>query len=200
MMENLDKLGVIFGLLYIYYIAKNQKIGWIFGIISSFLYSIIFFNLNLFMETLSYIFYVATGVYGYAFWQKGQKHNGGEVFYKISLKMLIIHVCLLSFLVILIGFGLQKYTRQELAFLDTFTTVFMIYASILQARKYTINWLIFIVLNFVTIAMYLYKGVYYASFIVLLYNVFAVFGFVKWLKYDKKNQKYQRFLSGFLLY
>ncbi len=199
-MENLDRLGFIFGVIYIFYIAKNQKIGWIFGIISSILYSIIFFKLNLFMETCSYIFYVMIGAYGYFFWQKSQSQNHKEVFYKISLKTLLIHFVFLGLLVFVIGFLLKEYTRQELAFLDTFTTVFMIYASILQARKYTINWLIFIFLNFLTIAMYVYKGVYYASFITLIYNVFAVFGFVKWLKYDKKNQIYKGFFSSFLLY
>ncbi len=200
MLENLDKLGVLFGLLYIYHIAKNQKIGWIFGIISSIFYGIIFFNLNLFMETLSYIFYVAIGFYGYVFWKQGAMQNAGEVFYKIPLKSLLFHLIFLLVLVFLIGFLLQKYTRQELAFLDTFTTVFMIYASVLQARKYTINWLIFIILNCVTIAMYTYKGVYYANIIIVVYNIFAIFGFVKWVKYDKKTQVYKGFLPSILSY
>lgn len=73
-------------------------------------------------------------------------------------------------------------TDADLPFWDAGTTSFSLVTQVIQARKLIDCWGFWIVINFVAIAMYLYKGLFFFALIHVIYQALAVYGFLQWRK------------------
>ena len=56
------------------------------------------------------------------------------------------------------------------------------------ARKYVEQWLVWIVVDVVSVGLYIYKDLYYTSALYALYAVIAIFGYIKWKKMMLLNE------------
>ncbi|MGM9859561.1 MAG: nicotinamide riboside transporter PnuC, partial [Muribaculaceae bacterium] len=63
---------------------------------------------------------------------------------------------------------------------DAFTTALSIVALWMMARKYTQQWLAWMVVDAVSVGLYIYKGIYFYASLYAIYTVIAWFGYVKW--------------------
>ena len=71
---------------------------------------------------------------------------------------------------------------------DTFTTALSVVALYMLAKKYVEQWLVWIVVDVVCAALYIYKGLYPTAILYLLYSVVAWFGCRRWLKMMKNDE------------
>jgi nicotinamide mononucleotide transporter len=78
------------------------------------------------------------------------------------------------------GFLLKKYTEQDFAYLDSFTTWFAVVTTFMVAKKVLENWLYWIVIDSVTVYLYLQKGFVLLALLMLIYTVIAILGYSKW--------------------
>lgn len=180
----LDKIieiaAVLANIAYVILLMYERKSCWYFGILGSALSVFLFYRINLFAETGLYIFYVAIGIYGLINWNKQLKEN--KVF-KVSKWPLVKHVplfvsCIL--LSVLLGYGLTTYTEAESAYFDSFTTIFSLWASYLETQKVLASWVIWIVVNTATVALYYGKGVDIYALLTVFYVGSSFWGFIKW--------------------
>jgi nicotinamide mononucleotide transporter len=70
---------------------------------------------------------------------------------------------------------------------DSFTTVFSIIATYMITKKVLENWLYWIVIDAVSIYLYLSRDLHLTSFLFMLYAIIAIFGYFSWLKKMKVN-------------
>ena len=66
----LEVVAVITGLVYVLYTIQEKNLLWLFGIISSGLYSWVFYQSGIYAYSLLYIYYVVIGFYGWYNWSK----------------------------------------------------------------------------------------------------------------------------------
>ena len=71
---------------------------------------------------------------------------------------------------------------SQMIYWDAFTTAGSIVATWMLARKMLEHWLLWIVIDLVSLGMYLYKELYLTAFLFLVYTVMAVVGFREWKK------------------
>ena len=64
---------------------------------------------------------------------------------------------------------------------DAFTTALSIIALWALARKYAEQWLMWLVVDAVCCALYIYKGIPFKAAIYGLYTLVAILGYRKWL-------------------
>lgn len=70
---------------------------------------------------------------------------------------------------------------------DAFTTALSFVGIWALARKYLEQWLIWIVVDVVTCALYFYKDIPFKASLYGLYVVIAIFGYLKWRRMMKNN-------------
>ena len=75
-----------------------------------------------------------------------------------------------------------RITQSSMPYLDAFTTAASIIATWMLARKMLEQWLIWIVVDLVSMGMYVYKGLYFYAFLFLVYATGAVVGYYEWRK------------------
>jgi nicotinamide mononucleotide transporter len=181
MMKILEILTVICSLAFIYLIIKEQIIGWIWGIAASFISVYIFYHSKLYAESFLYFFYVIAGIYGYFNWKKSAKNsefNIGE--WQPKVHSAGIFVCV--FLSVLLGHVLKNYTDAKLPRADSFSTVFSIYATYLEAKKILSAWLFWIALNLFSIWLYYSRDLPIYASLMVVYSVLSVVGYRTWRK------------------
>ena len=78
------------------------------------------------------------------------------------------------------GALLQQYTGAALPYLDSFTTWGSVLTTWMVARKILENWLYWLVIDSVSIYLYLDRALYLTAGLFALYLVIVLFGYRKW--------------------
>jgi nicotinamide mononucleotide transporter len=90
---------------------------------------------------------------------------------------------------------MDNYTNASFAYLDTFTTVFAVFATYLVTQKVLENWLYWVVIDFVSIYLYIEKGLMPTVVLFIFYVIIAGYGFIKWRAIYQSNRLKSNTLS-----
>ena len=85
-----------------------------------------------------------------------------------------------------IYFVLVRFTDSTVPFWDSFTTALSIVAMWLLSRKYMEQWLVWLVVDITTVALYIYKGIPLTAGLYVVYSALAVVGYLKWRREYRK--------------
>lgn len=188
--NSIEVLGAIAGLIYLYFSLKQIIYLWPLGILSALLYVVVFYNSRLYADMSLQVYYFFISIYGWYFWfNGGVKTNEGRYKLKVSRlskKMWLILLSLILILTLISGYILSNYTNSSLPWWDAFTTSASIVATWMLARKILENWLFWIVIDLVSLLMYIYKGLYPTVFLFFVYSSMAFAGYFKWKKDIKR--------------
>ena len=75
---------------------------------------------------------------------------------------------------------LANYTNSDVVWLDSFTTALSIVGMWQLAQKYVEQWLSWIVVDVVSVGLYIYKELYFTAGLYALYAIIAILGYLKW--------------------
>lgn len=181
----LDLVAAILALFYLLLIIKEKMLAWPFGIASSALYVFIMFDLDLIMETVTYVFYVAIGFYGWWHWVYGKtKKSSDEVLILMWPIQRHAYIVISGILVSgILGYSVSQF-RPESSFpyLDAFTTTFAFLATYMEAKKVLNGWIYWIVINLLSVYLYAVKGLVFSPGLMALYTALSVVGYLRWRK------------------
>ena len=173
----LETVAVIFSLLYVFLAAQQNNLCWPAALISVSIYIYICFDAKLYAETALQIFYFIMAIYGFFSWGK----NNSEL--QISTWSIGKHLYIIllgTILTFFLGFLFTNFTDAEMPLIDSFTTVFSVFATYMVVKKILSNWLYFIVIDIISIYMYFSRDLHLTSLLFLLYTFIALAGFIKW--------------------
>ncbi|MFO7842785.1 MAG: nicotinamide riboside transporter PnuC [Bacteroidales bacterium] len=185
----IELFGAIFGLLYIVLSIKQNIWCWPVGLITSALYIYVFFVTKFYADMGLQVYYLVVSIYGWYFWMFGGKSNKADdlkisnVKYPLTIYLILATVILFG----IIAFILVNFTDSEIPYWDAFTTAGSFVATWMLARKIIEHWLIWIVVDAVSLGLYIYKGLYATVILFAVYTILAVTGYMEWKKELKKS-------------
>ena len=175
----IETSAVFFGLLSVWY-AKKEKI-WLYptGIVSIIIYIDLTFQYKLYGDMGIQVYYLVMSIYGWYFWIKGK---GTQVPVPISRNnkqenLIVFLLFVGSFL--LIRFGLEL-TDSSVPTWDALTSALAIAGMWLMARKKIEHWIAWIIVDSISVPLYIYKGLPLTSFQFLLFTILALWGYLTW--------------------
>jgi len=177
--------AVILALIYLVLAIKKSIWCWPAAFLSTAIYAWLFFDVNLFMESFLNAYYLIMALYGWKLWsrtktdQKSKSTNSFRII-RWSLKIHLMIILILFMGVLLTGFLLSTYTSQDLAYLDSFTTIFALVATFMVTKKVLENWLYWIIINLVSVYLFYSKGLVLTSVLFSMYVILSVIGWYKW--------------------
>lgn len=175
----LEIIGVVSSLLYIYFATKENRLCFLFGLISSTIYVYICFSYQLYFDTIINLYYIVMSFVGWAMWSEN-KNKVEEKVKSIQNKTFLLYAIIGGLATLVFGGIALNFSDASLPFVDSFTTVFAIIATVMVVKKQIENWLIWIIVDGVGIGMYFYKELYFTSFLFLIYTIIAIQGYRKW--------------------
>ncbi|MCW3785536.1 nicotinamide riboside transporter PnuC [Plebeiibacterium sediminum] len=183
-LENMvEIIGTISGLLFLYLEIKQNKWLWPVGLITSLMYIYVFFAAKLYADMSLQVYYVVISIYGWLLWSQG-KSNHKEELPVVSLgRKLYITLFLASVAIYaLISYVLVNFTDGAIPYWDAFTTALSIVATWMLAKKILEQWLVWVIVNAVSLGLYIYKGLYPTSVLYFFYMSLSLVGYLQWKK------------------
>jgi len=180
--------GAASGLLYLYFSIKQKIWLWPLGLLTSALYVYIFLVTRFYADMGLNCYYVLISLYGWYYWIHGNRETGNRKLKvsSVTRKQVVILSAIGIGIYIILVFLLQKIPGlldaevSELLYWDAFTTAASIIATWMLARKVIQHWLIWIVVDAVSLGLYLYKGMYPTVILFFVYTLMAYKGYIEW--------------------
>ncbi len=188
--------GTVASLIYLYYSIREKVWLWPWGILASVLSIGVFFTSRLYADMSLQFYYLVVSVYGWWYWTSSltRKEKDEVPITKVSQKqslwlivigVLVYGVLVMALLKIPLWLGIAG---SEMPYLDAATTAASFIATWMLARKIIEHWLIWIVVDLVSMGMYFYKArvydhsadLYFYSFLFLVYTAGAYWGYRQW--------------------
>lgn len=174
----LEIFAVSMGLLFIVLLISENIWCWAFGILSSLSFVFLMYYSRLYSESLLYVFYVIIGVYGWQKWsQEGEQRIDIQRVPWPRLAAIFLSGVVLSYIV---GYFFSNYTNAQRPFADATTSVFSVLASYMEAHKWLSSWIFWIAINAFSIWLYFDRSLNFSSFLMLIYFLLSIFGFLQW--------------------
>ncbi|WP_369308359.1 nicotinamide riboside transporter PnuC [Providencia rettgeri] len=208
----IEAVGTIAGLLCILLASLEKTINYLFGLINVSLFAVIFFQIQLYANLLLQIFFFVANIYGWYAWSRVTSSQQAELKIRwlslpkasITLVFCVLAVLYLTFnidtvfgilatwaveILNLFGANLAMPTIEPDAFpfWDSAMTILSVVAMILMTRKYVENWLLWVIINVISIVIFFIQGVYAMSLEYLILLGIALNGSRLWIKSAKEN-------------
>ena len=176
--------GTLFGLIYIVYSILGDRKLWFYGLVTSAIYVYICFSSRIYADMVINAYYVTVSVYGWIHWKlrAGKEKSNKMPISKVTITQTLLLGITTLVLCSAIFLVLNNLTDSDIALLDSVTTSASIVATWMLARKIMEHWLIWVVVDALSVGLYIYKELYLTAFLFLIYTIMAVAGFVQWRK------------------
>lgn len=173
-------VALVAGLVYVWLAAQRKKACWYFGILSC---AIIAYEditrYHLFADAVLQIIYVVLGFWGLYHWGKNNHHVVVRKVKGIHHFFIIIITLISS---VALGWVIDTYTEANMPFLDVWTTMLSLVATVLLVWEQRVNWLYWIVANALYIYIYGSQGAWYYALLLFIYWLMAIYGWIAWGK------------------
>lgn len=168
--------SIVYSLL----LMREKISGWFFGIASSVLSVLLFYETKLYAQSLISIYYAGVGVYGWWYWFRARKRD--EHIHRWQLPQHLTAIGLFTVLSFGVAFLFKRYTDSASPYMDSFLTLFGILASIKEARKILTSWIYWLVINLFSAWLYGSQGLYIYAVLMVVYAGICIPGYLSWLK------------------
>lgn len=191
-------IAALTGVLYVIFGGKGKRTAFIFGTVNVLLYAYTSFSAKYYGEVmLNLIYYFPMNFVGWRMWKKHMNSETGEVVKKrLSSEKRVLIYAFTAAAIFIYGIILKK-LGGSLPYIDSMSTVISVTAQILAILRLTEQWLLWIVVDAVTIIMWSYtfittgEGI---SMVVMwtLYLINGIIILIHWsreLKQSEENSK-----------
>jgi nicotinamide mononucleotide transporter len=172
-------VGVVFGLLSVWYSKKENILVFPTGIVSVLIYIYICFFAKLYADMGINLVYFIMSIYGWIYWSKKVNENVIPITY-CSRYEIIIYSSLIPVFFFLLYYLLTNFTDSDVPAWDSLTTSLFLIGMWLMAKKKIENWIIWIIGDAISIPLYFYKGLVLTSFQFTAFLVLAIMGYFSW--------------------
>ncbi|MGB1198422.1 MAG: nicotinamide riboside transporter PnuC [Thalassotalea sp.] len=178
-------LAVISSVLYVILAAHNNRWCWPAALVSTTLYTAIFYEFYLWSDSLLQVYYFGMAIYGWFCWRNNPEKVNNETPLVVNEKAISFHITVVlacAVLSVALGIFMDRVTPTHFPYLDAATTVFALFATYLVTQKVLENWLYWIVIDLVSIYLYVEKDLLPTAFLFGFFTLFAGYGYLKWRK------------------
>lgn len=208
----IEAIGTLAGLLCIWLASKEKIINYPFGLLNVVLFAIIFFQIQLYASLLLQLFFFAANLYGWYAWSQQTSDNqtalrirwlslpsaiGWGIACVIGIGLMTLYINpVFGFLTriavnLMQGMGMQvampTLQPDAFPFWDACLMVLSIVAMILMTRKYVENWLLWVVVNVISVMIFARQGVWAMSLEYMILTVIALNGTRLWMQSARKQ-------------
>lgn len=215
----IEAIGTLAGLLCIWLASLEKIVNYPFGLINVTLFAVIFFQIQLYASLLLQLFFFVANLYGWYAWSRQTDDHQAAL--KIRWLPLpkalawaagcIIAIALMTRYIdpvfalltraavtLMNGLGLAvampALQPDAFPFWDSCMMVLSIAAMILMTRKYVENWLLWVIINVISVMIIARQGVYAMSLEYVILTLIALNGSRMWIR--SARQQGSRALSS----
>ena len=187
----LEIFGALIGILYIILEYRASVWLWPVGIVMPFVYIYIYLKAGIYADMGINIYYLLAAIYGWIVWLRASKRHADKQSTEPTAKESsgitrtssyewLWCAAVLVILQVLLSYILIKYTQSTVPYCDSFTTALSIVGMWMLAHKRLEHWIVWVIVDAVSTALYIDKGLYPTAALYALYTIIATCGHFRW--------------------
>jgi nicotinamide mononucleotide transporter len=180
----IELIAVLLGLVMVLFTITERHWGWLFAILSSALYFLIFWQSRLYGDALLQLLFIALAAWGWWLWLRGHALTPLRIT-QLTPRQQWLTTLVGMILWLITGRVLRDFTDTDVPWWDAFPTAFSLVGQYLLAHKRLENWWAWLAVNVVAVGLFAWKGLWLTS---LLYVVFAVLSLVGWRTWLERSR------------
>ena len=175
-----EVLAVITGIISVYLSTRENIWSWPTALVNVALYFVVFYEAKLYADMGLQAVYFALSLYGWYEWLYGGE-NRTELHVSRSSQALGVRLAIIGFAcAATLGTLLARFTDAALPYIDSATTSTSLVAQWMMTRKILENWAVWVAVDVVYIAMFVFKRLYLTAGLYAVFLVLAVMGYIQW--------------------
>lgn len=179
----LEIIAFVLALTMVVMNMRVNPVAWPLACLSSLLYFALFWNSRLYGDASLQIFFAVVALWGWWQWLRGTQADG----HALQVRSLPARgrwwlLAALAAAWPATGLFLKTFTDTDVPWWDAFPTAASVIGQWLLGRKYLENWLVWIVVNIVSVGLFAYKGLWLTT---LLYSLFIAMSFIGWRAWQR---------------
>jgi nicotinamide mononucleotide transporter len=175
-----ENLAVVLAIAYLLLAMRESALCWYAAFLSTAIYTVLFWNVSLLMESALNVFYMGMAVYGWWKWKPGSGPEAHVTIHQWTGKQHGQAIFGIAIVTVVVGWFLSEKTGAAWPYVDSFTTVASVLTTFMVTRKVLENWLYWIVIDAVSIGLYVDRGLKSTAWLFAGYVVIAAMGYWQW--------------------
>jgi nicotinamide mononucleotide transporter len=177
----LELISFVLSIATVYLNIRRIHWAWLFAIVSSATYGIVFFNSRLYGDAGLQAVFIVASIWGWYEWLRGTGRDDQPLVvtrldrsgWSWSLAGWALGFAALSSF-------LHAYTDTDVPHMDGFLTAGSLLGTLLAARKKVENWHVWIAVDILYVGLYVYKGLHLTAVLYAVFVVMAALGLRTW--------------------
>ena len=164
---------------------KGRRSNYIFAIINTFASIYIAWSDQFYGNMAINAYYIPICLFGFYSWGKHRDKKKDVIARKLSIKQILLATTIFIATSIILNILLQ-YFGGHATLLDSTSTILIIFASILGVLRYREQWILWIVVDALTLIMWLDTGSPATIAMRAFYVLGSIYGYFNWRKFIRK--------------
>lgn len=192
-LTRLEFFGFVTGIICVWLTVRKNIWNFPIGILNSALLGLLFFHSRLFADAGLQMVFIILSLMGWWQWLQArrgenQKENDELIVQTLSPTQRIMAFGLTALLMLVLYQGLI-WVKGDVPFFDAAITAMSIAAQVLLNKRYIENWWLWLVVDVISIPVYLYKGLYLIALLYMVFLVLAAMGLWNWQSSWRKQKE-----------
>ena len=176
----LEFVAVLFGIAGVYLSIPESIWNWPVGMINVALFALVFWRQHLYANSGLQVVYFALSVYGWYQWLHGGAEKTELTVARTPRRIGVGAVLATIAAWAVLYFVVRRMPGPTMPFMDTATTAVSLVAEWMLAKKLLENWAVWIVIDAISVGMFVADGLYLTAINYAIYFALAVMGLVAW--------------------
>ncbi len=185
-MSPIEIIAVILGIINIVLIIRRSVWNFPVAIVMVALYFVIFRDAQLYSDAGLQVFFAVVNLYGWWGWHRNKADAGEVVVRRLATIGYILWIAGSVAAIWAWGAFMGSYTQTSYPYWDASVAMLSVAGQILMTRRFVENWHWWIVVNLISIPLYVTKELYLTAGLYGVFLVLAIAGLVNWRKAQGK--------------
>lgn len=199
-MSYIEFVGTVANLIAVWLAVKNHILNWPIGVIGTLLFSSLFWQVGLYSDLVTQLYFLVTSVWGWWMWSHAagveEQLLGGKKISHASLSELLFVVGVTIVGVLILGSVTQRLplwfphafvTPAAYPYLDALIAMMSFAATALMMRREVESWVLWVMLDILSVGVYWWKGIKLVSLLYVVFFALATIGYLNWRRIMKEE-------------
>lgn len=191
-LSNLEVFGFITGIVCVWLTVRKNIWNFPIGILNSALLGLLFFHTRLFADASLQLIFIVLSFLGWWQWLRVKQEELPRASAELTVQTMsaagrIATLGLMAVLMIVVYQCLIQ-LKGEVPFFDAAITATSIVAQVLLNKRYLENWWLWLVVDVISVPVYVYKELYLIALLYLVFLVLASMGLWAWQSSWRKQK------------
>ena len=176
----LELISFVLSVLTVLLNIRQNHWAWLFAIVSSAAYGVVFFNARLYGDMGLQVVFIVVSMWGWHSWLRGGAQH--QPLHVTRLDRAGWSASLAGWAIgfVLLAFFLKTWTDTDVPHADGFLTAGSLLGQVLLSRKKVENWHAWIAVDILYVGLYLYKNLLLTAILYAVFVAMAMIGLRAW--------------------